>query len=89
MKKNTINIIIPVMVLTIFFIVVLLPVELLGCRNRGLIAVLIAIFSGILGIVSAVKALMGKMRMDANSSMCMASALILAIPAIFIVLSAI
>ena len=71
----------------IFFAVAALPVELLGCYNRGLIAAIVALAAGILGIVAAGKAVKGKIRGDANSSMWMASALIFAIPAIFIVLS--
>ena len=79
---------IPAIVLLIFFAIVLTPVELLGCRNRGLIAAFIAMAAGVLGIVAAVKGLMCKARGDANSSSWMASALILAIPAIYIVLIA-
>ncbi len=89
MKKITKHVIIPAIVPALFFVVASLPVELLGCRNRGLIAALVAIAAGILGIVAALRALMGKVRGDANSSLWMASALILAIPAIFVVLSAI
>ena len=77
---------IPAMVSVIFFIVAALPVELLGCRNRGLIAAFVAIAGGVLGIVAAARGLMGKIRGDANSSLWMATALILAIPAILIVL---
>lgn len=88
-KKNTLrHILIPVLVIVVFFFVVSLPVELLGCRNRGLIAVLIAIIAGITGIAAAVKALIGKVRGDSNSYLWMTSALILAIPSIFIVLIA-
>ncbi len=89
MKKIAKHIIIPALVAAIFFVVASLPVELFGCRNRGIAAALFAIAAGILGIVAAVNALMGKVRGDANSSLWMASALILAIPAIFIALSAI
>jgi len=89
MNKVTKHVAIPAIVPAIFFVVASLPIELLGCRNRGLIAAIIAITAGILGIVAAVKALMGRVRGDANSSLWMASALILAIPAIFIVLNAI
>ncbi len=77
---------IPAMVSVIFFIVAALPVELLGCRNRGLIAAFVAVAGGVMGIVAAVRGLMGKIRGDANSSLWMATALILAIPAILIVL---
>jgi len=88
MKKITKHIITPALVPAIFFVVAFLPVELLGCRNRGLIAALLAIAAGILGIFAAVKALVGKVRGDANSSFWMASALIFAIPVIFIVFTA-
>lgn len=76
------------MVSVIFFTVAALPVELLGCFNRGLIAALVAIAAGVMGIVAAVKALKGKIHGDANSSLWMTSALIFAIPAIFIVFTA-
>ena len=85
MKKITQHVVLPAMAPAIFFIVTLLPVELLGCRNRGLIAALFAIAAGMLGIVAAIKALVDRVRGEANSSLWMASALILAIPVIFIV----
>ena len=89
MRKSTEHIIIPLIATVIFFVVASLPVELLGCRNRGLIAAIFAISAGILGIAAAVKGLMGKVRGDSNSFLWMVSALILAIPAIYIVLIAI
>ena len=89
MRKSTKHIIIPLVLPTIFFIVASLPVEFLGCRNRGLIAALMAIIGGMLGIIASVKGLMGKVRGDSNSFLWMASALILAIPIIFIVFIAI
>jgi len=89
MKKSIKHVMIPATVPVIFFIIASLPVELLGCRNRGLIAAFVAIAAGVLGIVAAVRAIMGKVRGDANSSLWMASALILAIPTVFIVLIAI
>jgi hypothetical protein len=87
MKNITKHVIIPTIAPAIFFLTASLPVELLGCRNRGLIVASVAVAAGIGGIVAAVKALKGKMREDANSSLWMASALILAIPAIYIVVS--
>jgi len=87
MQKITKHIMIPAMVAVIFFAIAALPVELLGCYNRGLIAAFVAMAAGVLGIVAAVRALTGKMRGDTNSSLWMASALIFAIPTIFIVLT--
>jgi hypothetical protein len=60
MRKLIKHIMLPVMVSVIFFTVAALPVELLGCFNRGLIAALVAIAAGVMGIVAAVKALKGK-----------------------------
>ena len=87
MKKNIRHFVIPLTVTAIFFAVAVMPVEILGCRNRGLIAAGIALAAGTLGIVAAVQAVLGVMRGDAGSSIWMASALILAIPAIYIVVS--
>lgn len=88
MKKVIKHIMIPAMASILFFAVAALPVELLGCYNRGFIAAIIALAAGVLGIFAAVKAVKGKIRGDVNSSMWIASAVIFAIPAIFIVLSA-
>ncbi len=87
MTKITKHVLIPAIVTAIFFVVASLPVEFLGCYIRGLIAAILAIAAGILGIVAAVKALVGKMRKDVNSSFWVVSALILAIPSVFIVVS--
>ena len=87
MKQITRHFIIPVMMIAIFFANAALPVDLFGCRNRGLIAAGIALAAGILGIVAAVKAVMVKMRGETNSSLWMASAVVFAIPAIYIVIS--
>ena len=70
-----------------FFAITAQPVEVLGCRNRGLIAAGIALTAGILGIVAAVRAVLGKVRGEEKTSMWMASALIFAIPAFYIVVS--
>ena len=89
MRNITKHIIIPLIPAVIFFVVASLPVEFLGCRNRGLIAAILAISAGMLGVVAALRALTGKVRGDSNSFLWMTSALILAIPAIYIVLIAI
>ncbi len=84
MKKIIKHITIPLVLPGIFFIVASVPVELLGCRNRGLIAAVLALAGGILGVVAAVKAIIDRVRGDTVWGII--SALILAIPAIFIVL---
>ena len=88
MKKVIKHIMIPAMASILFFAVAALPVELLGCYNRGLIAAIVALAAGVLGIAAAVKAVKGKIRGEENSSLWIASALIFSIPVIFIVLTA-
>ena len=88
MKKIIKHLIIPAMFSALFFIIASLPAELLGCRNRGLIAAFVAIAAGVIGFVAAGQGLLGKIRGDENSPLWMASALILAVPAIYIVLPA-
>jgi hypothetical protein len=85
MTKTTKHVIIPAILPAIFLVVASVPVELIGCRNRGLIAALVALAAGILGVAAAVKALMDRVRGDSHSSWWIASALILAIPAFLIV----
>ena len=87
MTKITKHIMIPANVTVIFFVIAALPVDVLGCRNLGLIAASIAIGAGLLGIIAAVRAIICKLHGDTTSSLWMVSALILAVPAIFIVVS--
>lgn len=87
MTKITKHIIIPANLTVIFFVIAALPKDVFGCRNLGLIAGVIAIAAGLLGIVAAVRAIICKVRGDALSSLWMVSALILAVPAVFIVVS--
>lgn len=89
MSKATKHFALPAIGPTLFFAAASVPVEVLGCRNRGLIAALLAIVSGILGILAAVRALAGRARGDdPDASLWMVSALILAVPALAIVVSA-
>ncbi len=87
MPKVIRHITIPAAVSALFFIAGALPLELIGCRNRGIVAAVVAIAAGGLGIAAAVRAITGRIRGDANSFLWMVSAFLLAIPALFIVLS--
>jgi hypothetical protein len=72
--------IIPSLLPIAFFAIAATPVEVLGCRNRGLLALLIAFVSVLVGIVAAVRAVQGRRRGEAESVRWVATALILAIP---------
>ena len=67
MKNITMHISYPATATAIFFVIAMLPVELLGCYNRGLIDAFVGVVAGIARIFSAVKALMGKIHGDAKS----------------------
>lgn len=76
------HIIIPFLAPLLFFGVAATPVAVLGCRTRGLLAVIVALASVLTGIVPAFRALRGRRQNDPRSSWWAASALILSIPAI-------
>ena len=84
MKKTAKHLIIPSAATVVFFINAFLPVEILGCLARGMIAAIIAIAAGLLGIVAAVRAIIGRVRGEKNSFLWVASALVFAVPALYI-----
>ena len=60
MKRIVNHIIIPAMMAVLFFIVASTPVEVLGCFVRGLIALLIALISGLAALVAVIIGLKGR-----------------------------
>jgi len=84
MNKDTLirHFLIPAIMPAIFFSVALSPVDLLGCRTRGLIALLIAFVSGLAGLGAAVMALKGRAKSEAGSEKWILTALILTIPVV-------
>jgi len=66
--------------------VVATPVELLGCRTRGLIAVGIALAGALLGLTCAIRGLIDRIKGKPGSGWWMISTLILTRPAFYIVL---
>lgn len=87
MTKITKHIMVPANVTVIFFVIAALPKDVFGCRNLGLIAGVMAVAAGLLGIVAAVRAIICRVRGDSMSSLWIVSALILVVPAVFIVVS--
>ncbi len=72
----------------VFFRIAMLPVEVLGCRTRGWIALLIAFVSGLAAIGAAGMGLRGRMRGDTDALWWVASAIILAIPVVALLILA-
>jgi hypothetical protein len=88
MKRIANHIIIPVMMTVLFFAVAWTPVEVLGCFLRGLIALLIALMSGLAALAAAIIGTKGRVRHDKNSIWWVLSTLILVIPVIAMIILA-
>jgi lysylphosphatidylglycerol synthetase-like protein (DUF2156 family) len=82
------HILYPAITSVLFFAVAATPVEALGCRTRGLLAFAIALLSVLAGVGAAVMALRGRLRGDRHSHWWAASALVLAIPAVALIILA-
>lgn len=72
----------PALVPIFFFAVASMPVEVLGCRNRGLLAVMIALAGALAALGAMIIGTKGRIRRDPQAHWWVISALVLAIPAI-------
>ncbi len=88
MKPITYHIIAPAIAPAAFFLVATTPVEVLGCFMRGLMALLIALLSGLAALGTAMAGAKGRMRNDAKAAWWIASSMILTIPVIALILMA-
>ena len=70
-----------------FFSVASVPVDVLGCRQRGLVAVAIALVGALLALYVTARALIGKARGGAQTAGWIVRVLILSLPAVFVVLT--
>ena len=71
-----------------FFVIASMSVEVLGCRARGLIALLIALFSGLAALGAAIIGAKGRVRGDVYVIWWVASSLILTLPVIALIILA-
>ena len=85
-KELITNVLFPLVVPFAFFLVAATPVELLGCRTRGLLAVSIALAGGLSGLGCAIKGLVSKIKDLPGSGRWMISTVILALPVFYIVM---
>jgi hypothetical protein len=88
MTPLTRHILLPVFVPVAFFLVALSPVQLLGCRNRGLLALLIALASVLAGLYTAIRAGNLRRRSDPEAQWWLATTLILIIAPIALLILA-
>ncbi len=82
------HIILPAIIPALFFAVAAMPVDVLGCRKRGLLAGLIALAGALAALGAAIMGLKGRLQGDQRANWWMVSALILAIPAVAVVIIA-
>jgi hypothetical protein len=88
MKPLRRHVILPAIVPALFFLVAATPVEVLGCRTRGLLAVAIALVGALAGVGTAIMGLKARLRVDPMARWWIASTGILAIPAAAVVIIA-
>ena len=88
MKRIVYHVILPTLMPVLFFIVASTPLEVLGCFVRGLIALVIALVSGLAALGAVMIGLKGRMRHDKNSTWWVLSTLILVIPVIAMIILA-
>ena len=72
----------PTAATALFFAIAATPVEVLGCRRRGLIAVAVVGVTLLASLSFAIAALVGRARGRPGTGWCIASSIILAIPAV-------
>ncbi|MCU0613437.1 MAG: hypothetical protein MUE60_16835 [Candidatus Eisenbacteria bacterium] len=82
------HILLPVLVCVCFFAVAFTPVEVLGCRNRGLLALAIAGGSGLGALGTAIVGLQRRVQRDAVAPWWAVSTLILTVPVVGMILLA-
>jgi len=88
MKRIVYHVIIPAIMPAAFFVVASTPVEVLGCLVQGLMALLIALISGLAALVAVIIGLKGRAHHDKNSIWWVTSTLILVIPVIAMIIMA-
>ena len=86
MNKKAKHLLMPVIIPLTFTVIALTPIEILGCRLRGLIAVSIALSGALLAITTVLKGLIDRIKEKPDSGWWLATTLILALPAVYIVL---
>jgi hypothetical protein len=79
------NFLIPGVAPLVFFAIALTPVEVFGCRTRGLLALSVSLISGVLALATAITAVKGRARGDVNALWWVVSTLVLTIPVVALI----
>ena len=88
MKYAVYHLTIPAIMPILFFVIVSMPVEVLGCRTRGLMALAIAFLSGLSALGTAMIGARRRMKGDGDSIWWLGSTVILVAPVIALLILA-
>ena len=72
----------------LFLVVATSPVEFLGCRNRGLIAVMLALISAVLALITTIVNLRNRLQGKPHNPIILICTLIQALPAVYVLILA-
>ena len=79
---------VPAIIPAAFFLVAAMPVEVVGCRNRGLLAILIALLGALAGLGAVLTATVRRIRDAPHTHWWVVTALIVSIPAVAVIVAA-
>jgi hypothetical protein len=88
MKRVLHHLVFPAIIPAAFFLVAAMPVEVAGCRNRGLMALLIALVGAFAGLGAVLVATVRRARGAPHTLWWVATAGILTIPAVAVIIVA-
>ena len=88
MRRVISHVIIPFLIAAVFFAIAVTPVEVLGCRTRGLLALGVSLSSGLAGLGTGVMGLKKRVRGETDAVWWIASTAILTIPVIGMIILA-
>ena len=88
MGRIVYHLMVPTIMPAVFFAIALMPVQVIGCRTRGLIALLIAFISGLGALGATITGIQKRLRGNSNDIWWVTSSLILVIPVIAIIVLA-
>ncbi len=86
--RVTRHVVIPAIMPAVFFSVAFTPVAVLGCRNRGLLALAVALASGCWALGAAVTGAKKRSRGDADAFWWVIGSMVLTIPVVALLLMA-
>ena len=88
MRRVILHVVNPALLTALFFAIALTPVHVLGCRTRGLLALLVASASAIMALTVAILARKRHSTGDAQAVWWILSVLILIIPVVALLVMA-